>query len=83
MPASAIRLPCRTIANSEVPPLRQQRGPTGRRKWPIDEALVWRGYGTTPRGVIKLRSGRFVVEINATSVEDAKQFAKGALSSLR
>lgn len=40
-----------------------------------DEAFLWRGYTNNQRGVIKFRSGRFIGEVNAPSVEDAKILA--------
>jgi hypothetical protein len=40
-----------------------------------DEAYLWRGYTNNQRGVVKFRSGRFVGEVNAPSVEEAKLLA--------
>lgn len=48
-----------------------------------DEANIWRGYGRNTRGVIKFRLGRFMGEVNAPSVEDAINVAKGLVSLLR
>jgi hypothetical protein len=46
-----------------------------------DEAYLWRGYAQNTRGVVKFRSGRYVVEVNAPSVDDAIGSARG-LSAL-
>lgn len=46
-----------------------------------DEAFLWRGYTNNQRGVIKFRSGRFIGEVNAPSVQDAKMLA-GRLADL-
>jgi hypothetical protein len=40
-----------------------------------DDAFVWRGYRNNQRGVVKFRSGRFIGEVNAPSVELAEQLA--------
>lgn len=46
-----------------------------------DENFVWRGYGNT-RGVIKLRAGRFVADINLPTVDDAERFAHRVVALL-
>src|SRR5262249_21969652 len=40
-----------------------------------DENFVWRGYGRNTRGVIRLRIGRYLVDVNAPSVEEAQRLA--------
>ena len=41
-----------------------------------DENYVWRGYGHNSRGVIKLRVGRFLADLNAPTMADAERFAR-------
>jgi len=48
-----------------------------------DENFVWRGYGQNTRGVIKLRVGRFLADVNAPSVEDAQRLARRVAALLR
>jgi hypothetical protein len=40
-----------------------------------DENYVWRGYGHNSRGVIKLRVGRFLANLNVPTVADAERLA--------
>ena len=48
-----------------------------------DENFVWRGYGENTRGVIKLRAGRFLEDVNAPSVAVAKRVARRVVDLLR
>jgi hypothetical protein len=48
-----------------------------------DENFVWRGYGNTHRGVIKLRVGRFLADVNLPSVDDAERLARRFADLLR
>jgi hypothetical protein len=41
-----------------------------------DENYVWRGYGHNSRGVIKLRVGRFLANLNAPTLADAEHLAR-------
>jgi len=41
-----------------------------------DQNFVWRGYGQNTRGVIKLRVGRFLADVNAPSIDDAERLAR-------
>jgi hypothetical protein len=41
-----------------------------------DENYVWRGYGHNSRGVIKLRVGRFLADLNAPTMADAERLAR-------
>jgi hypothetical protein len=48
-----------------------------------DENHVWRGYGTNTRGVIKMRVGRFLADLNMPSIEDAERLARRLADVLR
>jgi hypothetical protein len=48
-----------------------------------DENRVWRGYGNNHHGVIKMRVGRFLTDLNLPSVEDAERFAHRLTDVLR
>ena len=54
----------------------------GRCDSPANEANIWRGYATNTRGVVKFRRDRFIVEVNAPSLEDAITVARGVDSLL-
>src|SRR5580704_19257141 len=41
-----------------------------------DENYVWRGYGHNSRGVIKLRVGRFLADLNVPTMADAERFGR-------
>jgi hypothetical protein len=41
-----------------------------------DENYLWRGYGQNLRGVIKLRVGRFLADLNAPTMADAERLAR-------
>jgi hypothetical protein len=47
-----------------------------------DENYVWRGYGHNSRGVIKLRVGRFLANLNAPTMADAERFARRVVDLL-
>jgi hypothetical protein len=41
-----------------------------------DENYVWRGYGHNSRGVIRLRVGRFLADLNVPTMADAERLAR-------
>ena len=41
-----------------------------------DANYVWRGDGQNTRGVIKVRAGRFLADVNAPSVEETERLAR-------
>ena len=48
-----------------------------------DENYIWRGYGNNTRGVLKLRVGRFVADLNTPTIEDAERLARHLVELLR
>ena len=48
-----------------------------------EENHLWRGYGRNRRGVIKLREGSVIAQVNASSVEEAERFAWHVVDLLR
>jgi hypothetical protein len=48
-----------------------------------DQNFIWRGYGKTSRGVVKLQVGRFVASLNVSSVPEAEQLARLVADALR
>jgi hypothetical protein len=48
-----------------------------------DENFVWRGYGNNKRGVIKMRVGRFLADMNVPTVADAERLARRVVDLLR
>jgi hypothetical protein len=48
-----------------------------------DENYVWRGYGNNTRGIIKMRVGRFLADLNAPSVEEAERLSRRLAGLLR
>jgi hypothetical protein len=48
-----------------------------------DENHVWRGYGNSIRGVIKMRVGRFLADLNVPTVDDAERLARRLADGLR
>jgi hypothetical protein len=48
-----------------------------------DENHVWRGYGNNQRGVIKMRVGRFLADLNMPTVDDAERYARRLADVLR
>jgi hypothetical protein len=48
-----------------------------------DENHVWRGYGQNTRGVMKLRVGRFLADVNAPSIDDTERLAGRVADLLR
>jgi hypothetical protein len=48
-----------------------------------DENHVWRGYGNNARGVVKLRVGQFIADLNTPTIEDAERLAGHLVELLR
>jgi len=48
-----------------------------------DENHIWRGYGNNERGVVKLRVGRFLADLNVPTMEDAERMARHLVKLLR
>jgi hypothetical protein len=48
-----------------------------------DENHIWRGYGNNTRGVLKLRVGRFIADLNTPTIEDAERLARHLVELLR
>jgi hypothetical protein len=48
-----------------------------------DENFLWRGYGNNKRGVIKMRVGRFLADLNVPTVADAERLARRVVDLLR
>ena len=48
-----------------------------------DENFVWRGYGNNKRGVIKMRVGRFLADLNVPTVADAERLARRVVELLQ
>jgi hypothetical protein len=48
-----------------------------------DENFLWRGYGNNKRGVIKMRVGRFLADLNVPTVADAERLARRVVELLR
>ena len=48
-----------------------------------DENFVWLGYGNNKRGVIKMRTGRFLADLNVPTLEDAERLARRMVDLLR
>lgn len=48
-----------------------------------DENHIWRGYGNNARGVLKLRLGRFLADLNTPTIEDAERVARHLVELLR
>jgi hypothetical protein len=47
------------------------------------ENYIWRGYGNNTRGVLKLRVGRFIADLNTPTIEDAERLARHLVELLR
>ena len=70
-------------APMRLPPTKLMHRPwTMQSQWHADGANIWRGYATNTRGVVKFRRDRFIVEVNAPSLEDAITVARGVDSLL-
>jgi hypothetical protein len=48
-----------------------------------DENRVWNGYGRTKRGVIKMRVGRFLANMDVPTLKDAEALARQVAEALR
>jgi hypothetical protein len=45
-----------------------------------EEGFLWRGYGNNERGVVRVRIGRYLIEINAPTVAEAERLARAAVA---